>query len=239
VTLPLQPPVDNQPYFGGNMGGMPGTERGIFAALDVRTNRIAWRQEWRDHCYSGSVVTKGGLVFVGRSDGRLTALDKDSGDLLWEFMTDAGVNSTITTFERRQASTRRACGWRRVRERKRGDGIWMFSSMARSSRSSRAAAPAALAARAEAGAAPAPAVAGTADLDNGARLYREACLPCHGPTGAGGEGGGAALTRGLTREVALAVTTAGRNTMPAFGESYTGQELRDVAAYVAERRGRQ
>jgi alcohol dehydrogenase (cytochrome c) len=238
VTLPLQPPVDNQPYFGGNMGGMPGTERGIFAALDVRTNRIAWRQEWRDHCYSGSIVTKGGLVFVGRSDGRLTALDKDNGDLLWEFTTDAGVNSTVTTFERRgRQYVVVHAGGGVFANGKRGDGIWMFS-LDGTIESIRPEAPpsAAAAARAEAtAAAAAPAAAGGADLDNGARLYREACLPCHGPTGEGGEGGGAALTSALTREAALGVISAGRNTMPAFGESYTGAQMRDLAAYVVER----
>ena len=74
-------------------------DAGVFAALDVRTNKLAWRQQWREICYSGSVVTGGGLVFVGRADGRLTALDKRNGAKLWEFMTDAGVNTTVTTFE--------------------------------------------------------------------------------------------------------------------------------------------
>ena len=40
------------------------------------TNKLAWRQQWREICYSGSIVTAGGLLFVGRNDGRLTALDK-------------------------------------------------------------------------------------------------------------------------------------------------------------------
>jgi outer membrane protein assembly factor BamB len=57
-------------------------DRGILAALDLTTNRIAWRQQWREICYSGWAVTAGGLLFIGRSDGRLTALDKDDGALL-------------------------------------------------------------------------------------------------------------------------------------------------------------
>ncbi len=251
VTLPLEPPVDNQPWFGGNMGGMPGTERGIFAALDVRTNKIAWRQEWRDHCYSGSVVTKGGLVFVGRSDGRLTALDKDNGDLLWEFMTDAGVNSTVTTFERggKQFLLVHAGGGV-FANGKRGDGIWMFSldgtiesiqpqaagpnAIAAARAQANAPTPPA-AAPATAAAAPAPAASAGPDVDNGAQLYRETCVPCHGPDGGGGAGGGAALTSALTRESVLAVMADGRNTMPAFGELYTTQQMRDIAAYVVER----
>jgi cytochrome c6 len=83
---------------------------------------------------------------------------------------------------------------------------------------------------------PAPASAApAADLENGAQLYRETCVPCHGPDGGGGAGGGAALTSALTRETALAVMTDGRNTMPAFGELYTPQQMRDIAAYVVER----
>jgi mono/diheme cytochrome c family protein len=72
-------------------------------------------------------------------------------------------------------------------------------------------------------------------LENGAQLYRETCLPCHGPDGGGGAGGGAPLTSALTRETALAVMIGGRNTMPAFGELYTPQQMRDIAAYVVER----
>jgi mono/diheme cytochrome c family protein len=104
-----------------------------------------------------------------------------------------------------------------------------------------------VAARAEAtAAAPAPAAAAptapvpaggaaVANLDNGAQLYRETCLPCHGPDGGGGEGGGAPLTSALTREVVLATMTEGRNTMPAFGELYSIQQMRDIAAFVVER----
>jgi mono/diheme cytochrome c family protein len=84
--------------------------------------------------------------------------------------------------------------------------------------------------------APAPAGAAPAvNIENGAQLYRETCLPCHGPDGGGGEGGGAPLTSALTREVVFATMTEGRNTMPAFGELYSAQQMRDIAAYVVER----
>lgn len=83
-------------------------------------------------------------------------------------------------------------------------------------------------------AAPAPA-APAANLENGAQLYRETCLPCHGSDGGGGEGGGAPPTSALTREVVLATMTEGRNTMPAFGELYTIRQMRDIAAFVVER----
>jgi mono/diheme cytochrome c family protein len=142
-------------------------------------------------------------VFVGRSDGRFTALDKDNGDLLWEFTTDAGVNSTATTFERggKQYLVVHAGGGV-FANGKRGDGIWMFSldGTIESISPQAAGANAIAAARAKAtAAAPLPSAAGPANLDNGAQLYREACQACHGPTG-----GGAAFTSALTRAAALA-----------------------------------
>ena len=66
-------------YSGSVVARVQAPRRGVFAALDVRTNRIVWRQQWVDTCYSGSIVTAGGLVFVGRNDGRITALDENSG----------------------------------------------------------------------------------------------------------------------------------------------------------------
>jgi alcohol dehydrogenase (cytochrome c) len=247
VSLPLAPPVDNQPYFGGSLGqSRSAPDRGIFAALDVRTNRLVWRQQWLDHCYSGSVVTRGGLVFVGRSDGRLTALDKRTGEQLWEFMTDAGVNSTVTTFEHRgQQYVVVHAGGGVFADGKRGDGIWMFSLDGTIEPVAAAGAPASGAVAALRAGAAAPAsgnASGSASaggVANGERIYREACLPCHGATGEGGEGGGASLVTGLTTETVVAVAADGRNNMPAFAALYSAEELRDVAQYIVEMLGTQ
>ena len=72
---------------------------GIIAALDVTTNKLAWRYQWPDQCYSGMLATGGGLLFVGRADGRLTALDSATGKQLWEFQTGAGMHAPASTFE--------------------------------------------------------------------------------------------------------------------------------------------
>jgi quinohemoprotein ethanol dehydrogenase len=92
-------PQAGQGYLGGAFGGMPLPAAGIFAALDMKTNRLVWQQRWKDNCYSGSVTTAGGLVFVGRNDGRLTALNSANGQRLWEFQTGAGVNAPANVFE--------------------------------------------------------------------------------------------------------------------------------------------
>lgn len=78
------------------------TLKGTFTAMDMRTNRIAWQKKWNgtaDNCYSGSVTTAGGLVFVGRNDGRLIAYDAADGTQLWEFQTGAGANAPAAVFE--------------------------------------------------------------------------------------------------------------------------------------------
>jgi quinohemoprotein ethanol dehydrogenase len=87
-------------YFGGEYKRSNVPRRGVLAAVDVRTNRLAWRQQWGELCYAGSVVTRGGLLFIGRNDGRLQALDKSDGTLLWEYETDAGIHAAVSTFER-------------------------------------------------------------------------------------------------------------------------------------------
>ena len=113
---------------GGSFGQAQANDRGIFAALDVTTNKLVWRQSWREICYSGSIVTAGGLLFVGRADGRLTALSSQNGAKLWEFMTDAGVNTTATTFEYKgKQYVVVHAGGGVFANGKRGDGIWMFS----------------------------------------------------------------------------------------------------------------
>ena len=92
-------PQPGQRYLGGSFAGEPLAAVGIFAALDMKTNRLVWQQRWKDRCYSGSVTTAGGLVFVGRNDGRVTALNSSNGQRLWEFQTGAGVNAPSSVFE--------------------------------------------------------------------------------------------------------------------------------------------
>jgi hypothetical protein len=92
-------PKEGASYIAGGIGGFHMNALGVFAALDMRTNKLVWQQQWSAPCYSGSLATAGGLVFVGRNDGRLTALDSATGMKLWEFQTGAGMNSPASTFE--------------------------------------------------------------------------------------------------------------------------------------------
>jgi alcohol dehydrogenase (cytochrome c) len=101
--------------------------RGTFTAMDMRTNTIAWQKQWTQSCYSGSVTTAGGLVFVGHNDGRLIAYDARDGSQLWEFQTGAGANATASVFEHdgKQYVMLVAAG-SALGGTAHGDNVWLF-----------------------------------------------------------------------------------------------------------------
>jgi len=230
-SFPIKP---DGVYSGGVVHTASGPRRGIFAALDVTSNRILWRQQWADQCYSGSITTRGGLVFVGRNDGRLTALDKSNGDKLWEFQTDGGVNSPAITFQRNgKQYVASYAGGTLLAPSKRSDGVWLFAldgTIGSLPPGSAAAAPRAAAGRPGANAPGSRA----ANVNNGQRIYSASCVTCHGESGKGGTHGGAPLTRALTADAIRMTVANGRNGMPAFGASMTDADIQDVIAYTLQ-----
>ena len=226
-------------YTGGNITFAPVPRSGIIAALDATTNRIVWRFRWADQCYSGLLATGGSLLFVGRNDGRLTALDSTTGTQLWEFQTGAGMHAPVSTFEHqgKQYVIAYSAGSALLGS-PRGDSVWLFAldgkltpAQSGTPVSRQAAAPPAEAVAARVDAAAAPRLA-DANLARGKQVYEQACVVCHGGDGKGGHGVGAPLT-GVTDFVAtIRTVTSGRNNMPPFSASLTASEIRDVSAYV-------
>jgi mono/diheme cytochrome c family protein len=70
--------------------------------------------------------------------------------------------------------------------------------------------------------------------ENGERLYKSACLPCHGESGQGGHGGGPSIVAGQTSEQIVSISTTGKNNMPSFAATLSGDDIRDIASYVTE-----
>jgi len=122
------PATVGQHYIGGKFGHVEALRRGIIAALDVTTNRLLWRRQWTEGCSSGSANTAGGLLFIGRSDGRLLAYDKRNGHVLWDFQTDAPISAPPTVFEYQGTEyvAVMAAG-SLYASSLRGDGLWLFS----------------------------------------------------------------------------------------------------------------
>jgi quinohemoprotein ethanol dehydrogenase len=226
---PFAVPSQHTPRLGG-AGANPGVaRRGTFTAMDLITNRIVWQQQWPSSCFNGTLATAGGLVFVGRSDGRFTALDADTGNRLWQFQTDAGVAASASTFEHTghqyvvvlSAGTQYGGG-------KKGDSLWLFSLDGTID---------SLPPEQALGAAPVatvPLPPGPANMKLGATTYRQFCVTCHGEQGTGGQGGGASLANIAPDMQAIANTVAaGRNSMPGFRLMLTSEQLRDVAGYIS------
>ena len=66
-------------------------------------------------------------MFVGRNDGRLTALDSSTGKQLWEFQTGAGMHAPASTFEHKgkQYVLAFSAGSALIGSA-RGDSVWLF-----------------------------------------------------------------------------------------------------------------
>ena len=211
-------------YAAGIFGSTSLPRLGVFAALDMRTNKLVWQQHWAEECYSGSTTTAGGLVFVGRNDGRLTALNSSDGKKLWEFQTGAGMNSPVSVFEHRgkQYVVAYSAGNLFAGSAK-GDSVWLFGldgtleppepggAVLRFTRAAQ----------------------GTADPAAGKVVYDTACTACHGAAGEGGHGGGKPLVDARNAAVVMQVVSEGRKDMPPFGAALTPEQIRDVATYVA------
>jgi alcohol dehydrogenase (cytochrome c) len=217
-------PGAGEHYLGGTFGSIPGA--GGFAALDMKTNRIVWQQAWKDSCYSGSVTSAGGLVFVGRNDGRLTALNSSTGERVWEFQTGAGVNAPVSLFEYKGEEYIVAYSAGSLfAGTPRGDSVWLFSLKGTMNQVAPAFIPPVTVS--------APAV--TADLINGQKIFGKMCSGCHGASGEGGHGGGPSLT-GIRDEVRIAqMVREGGGQMPSFGSTLTAKDIQDVTAYVRQK----
>ncbi len=215
---------------GGAYTGIAG--RGIFAAVDLTTNRLVWRQQWHESCFSGSLTTAGGLVFVGRSDGRFQALDARDGNRLWQFQTDSGVNATASSFEYKGNQYIAVyAGGTLFGGGKKGDSLWLFSL-----KGTVYSLPSPGAAVSIIGDGAAVQVAaGKPDIAHGKALFKQFCTACHGDTGLGSHGG-ANLTDASKNGIGYVVTTAtkGRGDMPSFRDVLKPEELRDVGGYVTQ-----
>jgi mono/diheme cytochrome c family protein len=148
---------------------------------------------------------------------------------LWEFQTGAGMNSTVSVFERegKQYVVAYSAG-NVLGGTAKGDSVWLFAldgTLPQAKQNDAQAAPAVVAQ---------PAATANALGSSGGDIYRQACLPCHGPDGRGGHGGGAPLDK--ARDLASVVLTIreGRKTMPPFGAALTAEQIQAVGAFVVE-----
>jgi quinohemoprotein ethanol dehydrogenase len=114
---------------------------GAFTALRMTTNKIVWRRRYAKtfhhqsdaSCGSGSVVTAGGLVFMGLPEGMyhgIVAYNASTGARLWRFHTDAGIEAPPISYgvEGRQYIAVYAGGRETAaRSSPKGDSVYAFT----------------------------------------------------------------------------------------------------------------
>ena len=91
----LKPPAL---WLGGAFVGTGEPEYGLFTAVDLNTGKVAWQKKVSRPMIGGALATAGGVVFVGTADKELLAFDAKSGQQLWRYQANAGVNAPPVSY---------------------------------------------------------------------------------------------------------------------------------------------
>ena len=82
-------------------GKVPGLPQGhaVMAAIDSRTNKIAWKKDYRGGRPAGALATAGGLLFQMMADGNFVAEDARTGEPVWQFQTGQAGGGPAASYE--------------------------------------------------------------------------------------------------------------------------------------------
>jgi alcohol dehydrogenase (cytochrome c) len=247
----IGPPQGQSYYQGGFRGpaGVGGGRRTLLVAMDLTDHSSLWRREMQGGC-SGSVTTAGGLIFVGRNDGRITAMNSDTGQRIWEYRVDASVFTTVTTFEHEGAQyVAFLAGGSLFGGRGGNDSLWLMSLNGTMEPlpapepvgpgGPGGPPPGAVAAAGPVpnfGPPPAVPPGRVANLESGAEIYNTVCKACHGEHGEGGHEVGAPLPASLTVDSIMYTAAFGRpgTNMQSFRGVYSAEQFHDVATYIKQ-----
>ncbi|GLR27094.1 pyrroloquinoline quinone-dependent dehydrogenase [Limnobacter litoralis] len=75
-----------------------GQRYGILSAINLDTGKLRWQHKVDQPLIGGVLSTASGLVFTGLGEGKLIAVDADTGKQLWAGQADAGVNAPPVTY---------------------------------------------------------------------------------------------------------------------------------------------
>jgi mono/diheme cytochrome c family protein len=233
-----QKPGGSQPTTIGStltIAGGFGSNVGTFSAIDATTGKIVWQKRWPESCYAGSTTTKGNLVFIGRSDGRLQAYDARNGKLLWNWQMGAGANDAPTIFERNgKEYVVFYAGGNALAASPHGDNLWLLGL---DGTMKPAAAPGAGQGVGHAGEENPKSGSkqnGAGDAEAGKQVFAANCAVCHGSTGHGGNGGPdlTSIPSAKNLQTVVGQVTNGGGGMPPFKGTLSDTQISDVATYV-------
>ena len=61
--------------------------------------KLLWQKKIDDPMVGGALATAGNLVFTGEGNGYFDAFAADSGELLWQYKAEYGVNAPPITYQ--------------------------------------------------------------------------------------------------------------------------------------------
>jgi quinohemoprotein ethanol dehydrogenase len=239
---------------------------GEVTAFNMNTGKVAWQDKWSQSCYSGTVDTAGGILFVGQNSGKLLALDADTGKTLWSFQTGAGANAPVSVFKVNGTEyVSEYAGGNDLAGASHGANYWLFSLNGKLSQVKAGAAAVAghhagvgapttsttastttaqssntskPASSSTAGAG----TSGTSAITDGKSVFVQNCGGCHTLADAGSAGNEGPNLDNLkpTEAIVAHQVEVGGGAMPAFGKTklLTATQVTDVAKYVASVAGK-
>jgi quinohemoprotein ethanol dehydrogenase len=247
ATIGPEPDAETRRYVQGTFGNardIGADVRSTLVAMNVTNHKVAWRRLLDARC-AGTITTAGGLIFAGRFNGELTALNNDTGQRLWSFQTDGGFTTTATTFEHKGVQYLAGIAGGGVTGGRLNDGLWLFSLNGTiESLPPGSGDPPPADTRRDGDSPhddPGAFLAGfdlerAANLARGGDIYRTVCETCHGPKGEGGQlGKPLSSTLGVANIMTTARSGVAGTSMPPFGNAYSLEQLHDVASYIVGR----
>jgi len=98
VNVPQEGAWKAREFWLGGAPKMGPVITGSITAMDVNTGKVVGKHETPYPMLGGLLATKGGLIFAGRPEGKVVALDSDTLEELWSFDTNTGLNAPPMSF---------------------------------------------------------------------------------------------------------------------------------------------
>jgi glucose dehydrogenase len=101
---------------------------GLLSAIDLVSGKVLWQVKTAQPLIGGVLATAGNLVFTGEGNGQFNAYHTQTGELLWQGKSDAGVNAPPITYTvNGQQYIAVASGGSSIFGYKQGDAVTAFA----------------------------------------------------------------------------------------------------------------
>ncbi len=72
---------------------------GVLSAINLSSGAITWQHKTEQPLVGGVLATAGGLLFCGEGNGKFSAFESKTGQVLWQYQSAFGVNAPPITYQ--------------------------------------------------------------------------------------------------------------------------------------------